>query len=163
VSTAEILPVKESELTLNKTYVESSAILRGLMTTRGLAMRNVAPTKDNRAQYFIFVGQRRETPQKQSIDQKTGKPIVTVGSWIAARLEAKGKSTHIRFLGKPNVGGQELCSDADSQLEDAEYWCQNTYIKETSPHFSQMSGREEAQLIRGIVAELKTKASGPMR
>jgi hypothetical protein len=177
VSTAELLSANESEVTLNKTYFETSAILKSLMSKRGLAMKNIAPTKDSLAQYFIFSGQRKtaastanrpslsqktgqETGQKtgQKISQKTKKPVITVGSWIAARLEGKGKSTHVRFLGKPNIGDQELCSDADSQLEDAEYWCQNTYIKKDSPHLSQMSGREEAQLIRSLVSELKPSA-----
>lgn len=149
VSTAQLLPPENSEVTVAKSKTETVDLIKRLMAERGLLVKSVAPTKDRKAEYVVFSGPRRLLSGTNS--------IATVGSWIAVRVEPSEGGTHVKLLGKPNLGGQELCSDADRELADADYWCKDTSVNPSSPYYSQLTGREEAELITGLVTELKGK------
>lgn len=54
-----------------------------------------------------------------------------------------------------------MCSDADHALVEADDWCQDTRVNRSSPYYQQMTGREEAELITGLVTELKEQGDVP--
>jgi hypothetical protein len=148
VSTAQLLPPDSTRVDLPADRQKTVALLKRLMAERGLSVKAVAATRDGHAQYVVFSGPRRLIGTTYS--------RATVGSWIAARVEPMPSGTRVQLLGKPNLGGQEVCSDADVQLADAEYWCRDTRVNPASPYYAQMTGREEAELIRGLMVELQS-------
>lgn len=150
VSTDELMQPAETKLALDLPKAKVASAVKDLMGERGFHVKTRVATPDERAEYLVFSG-----PRKLLSGSNT---IATVGSWFAVRLEQKDAVTHVRFLGKPNLGGQELCSDADQRLAEVQYWCKDTHVNPMSPYYSQLSGREERETIMGLVRDLKDLA-----
>ncbi|MBI3180504.1 MAG: hypothetical protein HYZ27_12640 [Deltaproteobacteria bacterium] len=149
VSTAQLMAPSDAELLLEIDKVATSDLVKELMAQRGLRVKTVAPTKDQKAEYLIFTGPRQVLSGTNT--------IATVGSWFAVRVEQRGSVTYLRILGKPNLGGQEVCSDADIDLADADYWCQDTRVNPSSPYYAELTGRAEVEAVRGLITEIRTR------
>ncbi len=147
VSTDELMKPAEAQLSVAMPRGEVASAVKGLMRERGFAVKTRVATKDERAEYLVFSGPRKVLSSANT--------VASVGSWFAVRLEERGGATKVRFLGKPNLGGQELCSDADQALAEVEYWCKDTRVNPMSTYYSQLSGKEERETIMGLVNELK--------
>lgn len=78
-----------------------------------------------------------------------------VGSWFAVRVTpGEGGVTTLVFYGKPTVLNAEGCADSDSDLRDAEYTCNDLRLRADWSGFALTDGREETQVITGIIALL---------
>lgn len=147
VSTAELKSDDAMEVTLAEPTAQVIETLKKLMDQRGLKVKAVAPTQTPDTAYYVFTGPRRVL--------SSGDTVASVGSWIAVRVEPHDQGTRLSFLGKPTIGGQELCSDADARLADAQYWCQDTRVDPKSTFARELTGREEVELITGLITELR--------
>ena len=147
MSTAQLMQPGQSELTVATPQAQTVEKLKKLMAERGLGVKTVVATKDGKATYYVFSGPRKVIGTETT--------VASVGSWVAARVETHPDGTFVRLLGKPTVAGVELCSDADAQLADADYWCQDTRVNPDSPYAANLTGREEVELVRSVVLELK--------
>jgi hypothetical protein len=122
-----------------------------LAISGSLGMGAGRPTKNPDVEYLVFSGTRRVVGGSNT--------VATVGSWYAVRVEPTENGTRLHLLGKPNVGGTELCSDADATLADADYWCRDTRVDPSSPFCPLLTGREEVEVVRGVVTELREHTS----
>jgi len=77
-----------------------------------------------------------------------------LGSWFAVRVTEEGYHSTLQFYGKPTLAGQEVCADADDQLRDAQYQCTDTRVREDWPGVQLVEGREETQVISGLITTL---------
>ena len=130
--------------------------LSALMTTRGYVRADKREVH-KAVTYYIYKGKRRTIT-----DVRAGGGTLVVeghelGSWFVARVSGGQPSTEVLLLGKPTVDGQEVCADSDAVLLEADYWCRDTKVRKDYGARGLLKGREEAEVVRGVLSELKEK------
>lgn len=92
---------------------------------------------------------------RSSITTVAGHAGITnvLGSVFYAFFRAESGRTVVTMLGKPTRDGKEVCSDHDGGLDP----CEDIIAAIDWNGRMQMSGREEAEAIRGVMLEFKLK------
>jgi hypothetical protein len=113
-----------------------------LLAQRGAAQvdREVVPSG---AVVLSFKGPRGESVQG-----------LALGSFYAVRVATAPPGTEVAVLGKPTVGGQELCSPEDVMVEEARHGCQDVVVPQNWEGRAQVTGREEALVVAWLLAAL---------
>lgn len=80
---------------------------------------------------------------------------MNLGSYYAVRLSIVPPNlTSATVLGKPTVGGVELCSDADGMMSESGYRCDDTRVPSDWAGKSRVTGRDEAEVVAWVVTGL---------
>jgi len=66
-------------------------------------------------------------------------------------LVERDRAVRVLMLGKPTVDGAEACSGADQELQ---LTCDSVKMHHEWGGYHKVTGREESELIRGLIAEL---------
>jgi hypothetical protein len=140
--------------------------VKASLDLRGYHLSGQYPAKDgSRDQLYLFKG-RREAVVVGAVTT-VGRSVVgetasfQFGSVYYVRLHGSGAETDVLVLGKPTLQGQELCSDADVWLKAFEYWCKDSSLSNGGKLMPYLSGKEEADVVRGVLLELKQKLGAP--
>jgi hypothetical protein len=157
-----------ASIALVRPAAELEAVVEQLLGERGFTVTRRAPTKKGKVLFFSGTRDRlnrryREPSYAPSMAPPPppgpapmpGGISRDVGSWFAVRVTPgeQGVTTLI-FYGKPMVLNAEGCADSDSDLRDAEYTCNDLRLRADWSGFALTDGREETQVITGIIAVL---------
>lgn len=153
VSSANTVPTEKSTAHYAKSPSDVFAALQAEFGTRGLTLAQQVDGNSG-AKIYLFKGKRAAVTTVRGTSAMVVTQSNVIGVWVAARVQAANGGTDLSLLAKPSVNGQEVCSDADKTLEDAQYWCQNTEVREDFPFMHLLSGREEAEVVQGTLASL---------
>jgi len=123
------------------------------MAERGFPV--VQEVAGDSGKYYIFKGARTNVTTVRGTSTVIAANTVQVGSWYVARIRSAGGGTQVFLFGKPTLNGTEVCSDADAELKDAQYWCRDATVRDDWPGSSIVSGREESEVVRGVLIGLK--------
>jgi hypothetical protein len=161
----EYLPARASSLgkdspatasvKIEHSRADVSPVLDVLFKERGFQLVNKIDASPA-VSYYIFKGPRQSITDVRGNSDIVVAETYNIGSWFAARLAENrtGTITEVFLLGKPTVNGTEVCSDADALLKEVQYWCIDTKFKEGAPEVKLITGREEAETVKGILVEL---------
>ena len=163
VSTAQL--IQQSDATYAHPAADIAAKVLELFQARGFPVidkRTVTPT----VTYYVFQGARKEVTSTKGYIGRYGGEIhsenYTIGSWFVARVEdVGGTSTKVFIYGKPTVNNTAVCSDADVRLKESDYQCSDTRIQEGAPEWSMVTGKEEANTVKGVFVELDQAMKAP--
>jgi len=153
VSTLQVIPRTDSSLQLAAPLPDVVAVLMRSMAERGFPV--VQEVAGDSGKYYIFKGARTNVTTVRGTSTVIAGSTVQVGSWYAARVSSAGGGTLVFLFGKPTLNGTEVCSDADAELKDAQYWCQDSTVRDDWPGSSVITGREESEVVRGVLIALK--------
>ena len=156
-SSATYVTLEQATAHFDRQPPEVAAVLQPEMFSRGFLLTQEVEGAPG-TKIYLFKGARK-TPRAAAAAEQRPPPHYELGSWFAAKvtLGAQGAGSEVTMFGKPTVNGQEVCSDADSLLTEARYWCQDTEVQVDYPHMELVEGREEADTVRGALASLQAK------
>jgi hypothetical protein len=138
---------------------EAQARVVALFAQRGYALVGRRTLRDGTVQLQIK-GRRSSVRSVAVYGQLVVASDSVVGSVFYVRLRTAGASTVVRMHGKPTLDGYEICADTDT-LEDVE-GCREFEVNSLWHGHAQMTGREEAEVVRGVTLELTpTKKGAP--
>jgi hypothetical protein len=80
---------------------------------------------------------------------------LALGSFYAVRVATAPPGTEVTVLGKPMVGGRELCAEEDAVLEESPYRCLEVAVPQGWEGRAQATGREEALVVAWLLAALE--------
>lgn len=155
LSTYENMPAEDALLQVPRPSTEVASALLKVMEGRGFPLVYKGKRKDGQL-ILAFRGPRHAPPAV------TGNPQYSTqtyqfGSFFAAGLQDLPDGTLLALFGKPTVQGVELCADADVELADLQYWCRDSSLLATSPLGAYITGREEQEVIRGVLGTLQVE------
>ncbi|WP_163869323.1 hypothetical protein [Myxococcus eversor] len=158
-SSHSFLDAKESEALLQGGTDDAARRITELMSKRGFPVTEKQVRKD-RSVVYVFKGQRT------ALTTVSGTKIVsgstnTVGSVFFVLLTPREDGvTRMDLIGKPTMDGRAVCSDAPPAWVPS---CDKNVITGSLWHGrDQMTGKEEAEAIRGMLLELGLgQTSGP--
>lgn len=155
LSTYENMPAEDALLQVPRSSTEVASALLKIMEGRGFPLVYKGKRKDGQL-ILAFRGPRRAPPAV------TGNPQYATqtyqfGSFFAAGLQDLPDGALLALFGKPTVQGVELCADADVELADLQYWCRDSSLLATSPLGAYITGREEQEVIRGVLGTLQVE------
>ena len=156
VSTLDGAELKKAQLTLPMPRDQAGTLVEGLFAARGFPVvtrLTVSPT----VIYYIFKGARQQVSSIYGNADFVTMQSYNIGSWFVARLTSDGAATTVLLFGKPTINGTEVCSDADAILAEAQYWCRDTKILERSPFRPYVTGRDEREVVTGVLIALDEK------
>lgn len=136
--------------------------VKAAFTSRGFALANALDAPDG-SKLLVFTADRKTLTSLHAGGGVVMLEQYDIGSWMAARVRAFGPGSQLILFGKPQVSGHALCSDDDASLSDVQYWCQDTQIREDSTMGDMLSGRTEAEIVVGVVEELKDRLGRPAK
>ncbi|MCE9669795.1 hypothetical protein LY474_18520 [Myxococcus stipitatus] len=160
-SSSDHLAARDSEVFLQGGVEDATRRITEVLSKRGLNVTEKQPQKDGSSVY-TFKGNRTDlTTVTGGGDIGVYGSTNSVGSFIFARFEQQEDDvTRVSLLGKPAIDGKVVCSDA------APAWVpgctSNVYTGALWHGRARMTGKDEAEVIRGIILELEmSPASGP--
>ncbi|HEX5749343.1 MAG TPA: hypothetical protein VFZ09_24145 [Archangium sp.] len=153
------LPEKRSHLVLTGTTDDAARRFSELFSKRGFQVTDRQKRK-NGATLYVFKGQRAALTTVTGNSTVVSGSTSTVGSTFYVLLTPQGDTTKAQLFGKPTLNGSEVCSD------EAPAWVpacvEDVYAGVAWDGLDQMTGREEAETLRGMMLELELAASsGP--
>ncbi|HEX7603180.1 MAG TPA: hypothetical protein VF316_16295 [Polyangiaceae bacterium] len=159
-SSVQILAPDQSDLVLLPAS-QLVAALHAEFAARGspLADQRQAPNGDT---VYVYKGRRTAITSVSATRTIITSQTYQIGSWFAVRVATTPGGVRLSAIGKPTVNGVEVCSDADSTLSDVQYRCQDTHVREDATSDRQLiTGREEAEVVRGIFVVLGERFRAP--
>ncbi len=124
-----------------------------------LAQHGAAPTEMGRSlaggALFIYRAPR-PTP---AVATSTG--YVGVGSAYFVRLRDTSNGVEVMLVGKPTLNGVDLCSDSDRLFVEFSYRCLDSSLTDDSAVWPHVTGREEVEVVRGVLASLAQPPAPP--
>ncbi|MBN2497027.1 MAG: hypothetical protein JXR96_20715 [Deltaproteobacteria bacterium] len=158
-SSLDRMPREEASLELAAPAGLVKILLTEIMAGRGFPLVHIIPAGDGMA--LTYKGARREVTTVRGSAQQIVHQSNEVGSWFAARLwHRDGGGLRLLLFGKPTLNGVPICSDADRELADLDYWCKDSRIIEDWPAFHLVQGTEEAETVRGALSQLTDALAG---
>lgn len=153
------LSEKRSHLVLTGTTDDAARRFSELFSKRGFQVTDRQKRK-NGAMLYVFKGQRATLTTVTGNSTVVSGTTSTVGSTFYVLLTPEGDTTKAQLFGKPTLNGSEVCSD------EAPAWVpecvEEVYTGVLWDGREQMTGREEAETLRGMMLELELAASnGP--
>lgn len=97
-----------------------------------------------------FKGPRNSITTVQAGQYEVSAATDTLGSVFYVFVTDDGSARQIRAVGKPVVNNREVCSDSDAGMDP----CEPVYAGAEWPGWPHATGKEEAEVIRGIFVEL---------
>jgi len=157
VSSVQMVP--QSDFTYPKSPAEVTAIVQQSFQARGFPVvdqRQVTPT----VRYYVFQGPRQHVTSTKGYVVHYGGSITSenyvIGSWFLVRISGSDSSTNLFIMGKPTVNNTGVCSDADERLKkESDYYCTDTKLLEGAPEWPLVTGKEEADTVKGVIIELE--------
>ncbi|WP_426753451.1 hypothetical protein [Myxococcus sp. Y35] len=158
-SSREHLSAKNSEVVLQGTTDDAARRLTELFSKRGIQVTDRQVRRDGSTLY-TFKGTRSTLTTVGPGPFGTTGTTNTVGSAFYALLIQQGETTKVALMGNPTVDNRNVCSD------DAPAWVpscsEDVYANPNWDGLDQITGKEEAETIRGLLVELDlTRGSGP--
>jgi hypothetical protein len=158
VRVSSVQQVPQSDFTYPKPPEDVTAIVQQSFKARGFPVvdqRQITPS----VRYYVFQGARQQVTSTKGYVGRYGGTITSenyvIGSWFVVRIEGSGTSTNVFIMGKPTVNNTAVCSKADARLKESDYFCSDTKIQEGAPEWSLVTGKEEADTVKGVIIELE--------
>ncbi|AKJ05938.1 Hypothetical protein AA314_07564 [Archangium gephyra] len=153
------LSEKRSHLVLTGTADDAARRFSELFSKRGFQVTDRQKRKAG-ATLYVFKGQRAALTTVKGNRTIVSGTTDTVGSTFYVLLTPEGDATKAQLFGKPTLNGSEVCSDGSPAWVPE--CVEEVYTESTWDGREQMTGREEAETIRGLLLELELAASsGP--
>jgi hypothetical protein len=152
-SSSTFLTPAGAQVTVNRQSSAMVPALQQLFAERGFQFVSQAQPRPD-TQVLFFKGSRALVTSQNNTSDSLYAAGGQIGSWFAVRVVEVGYKSTVSFYGKPTLGDQEVCSDGDDQLRDVQYRCTNTQVRSDWPGFALVEGREETQVISGLVTTL---------
>jgi len=151
-SSRSFLDEKESEALLQGGTDDAARRISELMSKRGFPVTEKQMRKDGSLVY-VFKGQRTALTTVSGSDIVSGSTN-TVGSVFFVLLTPREDGvTRMDVVGKPSMDGRAVCSDAPPAWVPS---CDQNVVTGSLWHGrGQMTGKEEAEAIRGMLLELE--------
>jgi hypothetical protein len=159
-SSLAMVPREQATARLALAPQDAVSALTDLMGQRGFPLVNKIDAAGG-ARYYLFKGRRRSVTSVRGSDTIIVAQTLDVGSWFAARVRPTPTGSEVFLVGKPTFNGLEACSDADVELKDGQYWCQDTKVREDWPGWGLVTGQEEADVVRGVLLTLAQRTAAP--
>jgi hypothetical protein len=154
------LTEKQSKVVLVGTADDAARRLAELFSKRGFPLTDRQVRKGG-VTLYVFKGQRSSLTTVTSFGRSVSGSTNTVGSafFVQLRPQADG-TTQVDLFGKPTLDGDVVCGDEDPAWVPR---CEeDVYARGMWTGLEQMTGREEAEAIRGVLVEMDLEASsGP--
>ncbi|MCP3097996.1 hypothetical protein LZ198_03795 [Myxococcus sp. K15C18031901] len=152
-SSATHLAAKDSEVFLQGGVDDAARRVAELLSKRGLNMTSKQALKDGSLVY-TFKGKRTDLTTVTGGDAFVFGSTNSVGSAVFARFAPKEDGvTQVLFHGKPSMDGRIVCST------DAPTWVpacgDDVYAGSMWQGRDQMTGKDEAEIIRGVMLEME--------
>jgi hypothetical protein len=151
------LTEKQSKVVLAGTADDAARRLTDLFSKRGFVLTDRQVRKGG-VPLYVFKGQRAALTTVTTIGRSVSGSTNTVGSafFVQVTPEADG-TTQVALFGKPTLDGHVVCDDQDPAWVPR---CEeDVYARGMWTGLDQMTGREEAEAIRGMLVELELEAS----
>lgn len=158
-SSRSFLDAKQSEALLQGGTDDAARRITELMSKRGFPVTE-KQVREDRSVVYVFKGQRTALTTVSGSDIVSGSTN-TVGSVFFVLLTPREDGvTRMDLIGKPTMDGRAVCSDAPPAWVPS---CDENVITGSFWHGrGQMTGKEEAEAIRGMLLELELgQTSGP--
>ncbi len=150
---------KQSQVVLNGTPDDAARRFTELFSKRGFQVTERLKRKDGSTVY-VFKGQRAALTTVTGGRHYVSGSTNTVGSAFYVRLTPQEGTTQAAVFGKPTIDGRAVCSDGAPAW--APLCVEDVYTGMMWTGRDQVTGREEAEAIRGLLLELElTDSSGP--
>jgi hypothetical protein len=153
---AEIRASSRAQLASEQSRLQFSAADDGAIkplieafARRGFPIVDRQQAKDGT--YLTFKGARTSVTVVTGTQYGTTGQSTDVGSVFYARVTPGEGGAQVELFGKPTVSGLPVCSDHDSSWKQR---CEPVVTGALWPGRSRTTGREEAEIIRGIILEL---------
>ncbi len=163
-SSVPYLGVPGSTLHLPMARDQVLAEVTALMDKRGFHLVLSYPAKDGSGDVvYKYEGPRGVAVVGAGDEVSTAIGSYQLGSVFFASMHVTADtSTDLLLIGKPVAPNTttEVCSDDDSLLKRYEYWCLDSTLRNGGPLWAQLSGQEEAEVVRGVLLELVTLRQG---
>ncbi|WPB80241.1 hypothetical protein KYC5002_14000 [Archangium violaceum] len=153
------LPEKQSHFVLMGATDDAARRFSELFSKRGFQVTDRQKRK-NGATLYVFKGQRTALTTVTGTNRFVSGTTDTVGSTFYVLLTPEGDTTKAQLFGKPTLNGNEVCSDEyPAWVPDC---VEDVYAGVAWNGREQVTGREEAETIRGMLLEMELSASsGP--
>lgn len=158
--TSSLLRMKpeEASLTIRGDEKSTMRMVSALMEQRGYTLTARHEAKGGRS-YYQFGGPRMNVTRVQGNEYGVYSNTTAISSVFFVRVDPAPPQTKLFLYGKPSMGAGSngVCSDADAERDHDLGWrCwKDTTILEDSPSWQFVSGAEEAEVVRGVVAAMK--------
>jgi hypothetical protein len=140
------LTADDTELELKVNRFISAAMVRQLMSHRGLALLHRVSTQDRRSECLVFSG---------LLSDESENPLVA--PWFAVRVDPAGDGSRIRVLGRATSSHAGACVDLNAAYAAADVLCENAAPERPRAQVM-LERREDATAIRKLVADLRAGA-----
>ncbi|WP_143177746.1 hypothetical protein [Cystobacter ferrugineus] len=152
------LTEKQSKVVLAGTADDAARRLTELFSRRKFPLADRQVRKDG-ASLYLFKGQRSELTTVSGYRYGVSADTYTVGSAFYARLTPQTDgTTQVELFGKPTLDGHVVCGDQDPAWVPR---CEEEVLAGgTWNGLDLMTGREEAETIRGMLVEMELESSG---
>jgi hypothetical protein len=151
-SSRDHISSKESYLKIKEPIKIIARKIKSSFSSRGMPLTDkkkikggvIYKFKGNRAQVTTVTG---STGDFGGISSSSA----AIGSVYLSKIVRKGKKlTSVSILGKPTVNNKEVCSDYDF----SEFKCDGATAGLLWPGRAQSTGKEEAEVVKGVLLEL---------
>ncbi|ATB35893.1 hypothetical protein CYFUS_001307 [Cystobacter fuscus] len=152
------LTEKQSKVVLTGTADDAARRLTELFSRRKFLLADRQVRKDG-ASLYLFKGQRSELTSVSSFGYGVSGDTYTVGSAFYARLTPQTDgTTQVELFGKPTLDGHVVCGEQDPAWVPR---CEEEVLAGgTWNGLDLMTGREEAETLRGMLVEMELENSG---
>ncbi|ATB31957.1 hypothetical protein [Melittangium boletus] len=145
------LSEKQSQVALRGTPEDAARRLSELFSRRGYSVTERKSLKGGSSLY-VFKGRRSEVTTVMGDRNFVHGTTNTVGSVFYAQLIPQEDVVWVNLFGKPTYDGYEVCSDEDPSWIPP---CEETVTSAMWSGWDQVTGREEAEVIRGMLIDME--------
>jgi hypothetical protein len=145
-SSSDYLQKKGTSVTVDAPQQAAEAELDRLFSERGFGRSGEPKTSPN-GQVIFYSGPRQVPRDVQDYG-------IQLGSWFAVRVFPQNAQTVVSIIGKPSIGGLELCSDNDRDLSDVSYTCSDTQVPKNWMGLNLITGRDEETVVSYVLDKL---------
>jgi hypothetical protein len=152
------LTEKQSKVVLAGTADDAARRLTELFSRRRFLLTD-RQVREGGASLYLFKGQRSELTSVSGYRYGVTSDTYTVGSAFYARLTPRTDgTTQVELFGKPTLDGHVVCGDQEPAWVPR---CEQEVLAGgTWNGLDLMTGREEAETIRGMLVEMELEHSG---
>jgi hypothetical protein len=157
-SSRERLSTEQSQVVLAEGQEEAARRVGEAFARRGFPLLD--RRLDDRSTVYVFQGERQKVRAGSGGAYGVAVETYGVGSRFYARLTPRPEgSTRVELFGKPTLEQREVCSGDEPEWLDP---CTGGPTTGFIPGqvLDRMTGREETELLRGVLSELRPPPSG---
>ncbi|NMO19172.1 hypothetical protein HPC49_25330 [Pyxidicoccus fallax] len=151
------LPEQQSQALLRGTPDDAARRFSELFSKRGFEVTERLKRKGD-ATLYVFKGRRMAVTTVKNTGFGMAGSVKTVGSAFYVLLTPDADTTRVDLFGKPTIDGRAVCSDEPPAWVPL---CQGDVSTEAMwGGGEQVTGREEAETISGLLLEMSLSGSG---